>query len=234
MARKKAVLKELSEPLDDVLTSDYYPPISPIGDGTMPWSAAVHWIATVGLETDLLLIGAESHYRNAAVEIQNKIISGKISVHGENPDGDREAIPGIEFEDLTFTFDFVEGVADVAGRNRRIEIGVSEDGDCLFKPNSRLPMWTKLAVSREAVRREWPFSLVTEEAAYTVIPDRPFRGPKIEPARLALLQEFSEGRVPKHLTIAQITKRLNQRRKTSGDLGGFDRTTVLRALGLRK
>jgi hypothetical protein len=37
-------------------------------------------------------------------------------------------------------------------------------------------MWTKLAVSREAVRREWPFSLVTEEAAYTVIPDRPFRG----------------------------------------------------------
>jgi hypothetical protein len=232
--KHSSTLKEIEAISDDVLTLDHYPPVSPVGDGIMPLSAPIHWIATDGLRTELLLTAAESRYRAAAVEIGNKIVSGKFFLHGENSNRDREVIPAIEFEELIFTFDFVEGVEDVARHDRRVEIGVGEDGDCLFVPNSHRPKWTKLVVSKEAVFREWPLSLITEEAAYTVIPDRPFRGPKIELARLALLQEFSEGRVPKHLTSARITKRLNQRRKTSGDLGGFDRTTVLRALGLRK
>jgi hypothetical protein len=225
---------EYSEPLDDLLTSTYYLRRSPVGDGSMPVSAAIHWIATGGLKTEFLLINAEPGYRLAAEEFQNKVVSGKIVVHGENLDGDREAIPAIEFEDLRFTFDFVEEVADVAGHDRRIEVGVSEDGDWLFKPNSHLPIWTKLVVQREPVRREWPFHLVTEESAYTAIPDEPFPGAKAEAARKALFQEFPDGRVPNQLSIAQVVGRLNHRQKQSGDPGGFERTTVMRALGLKK
>jgi hypothetical protein len=234
MVKKRATLQLVSEPLDALLTSAHYPRLSPVGDGTMAFSASIHWIATEGLKKDFLLISAESRYRAAAEEIQNKIVSGKIVVHGENSDGDREAIPAIEFEDLTFTFDFVEGVADVAGGGRRIEVGVSEDGDCLLKPNSHLPIWTKLVVQRELVRREWPFHLVTEESAYTAIPDVPFRGAKAEAARKALLQEFPDGRVPNQLSTAQVVDRLNHQQKKSGDRGGFERSTVLRALGRKK
>jgi hypothetical protein len=67
-----------------------------------------------------------------------------------------------------------------------------------------------------------------------MIPESPLRGQKIEAARLALLQEFPDRRAPKHLTAAQLVNRLNRREKRAGDLGGFERTTVLRALGRRK
>jgi hypothetical protein len=235
MARKKeAALKEFSESLDEVTTSAHYPQLSPVGDGTMPLSAVIHWVATEGLKREFLLISAEPGYRSAAKEIQDKIVSGKIVVHGENLDGDREAIPAIEFEDLKFTFDFVEGLEDFAGHYRRIEIGVSEDGDCLFKPNSHLSIWTKLVIQREPVLREWPFHLVTEESAYTSIPDVPCRGAQAEAARKALLQEFPDGRVPNQLSIARVVDRLNNRQKKTGDRGGFERTTVLRALGRKK
>jgi hypothetical protein len=234
MTKKRATLKFISEPLDELLTSAYYPRLSPVGDGIMPLSATIHWIITEGLKIEFLLINAEPRYRSAAEEMQNKIISGKIVVHGENLDGDREAIPAIEFEDLIFTFDFVEDLADVAGHDRRIEVGVSEDGDCLFRPNSHLPIWTKLVVQRELVRREWPFHLVTEESAYTAIRAEPFRGAEVEAARKALLQEFPEGRVPNQLSMTQIVGRLNHQQKKSGGRGGFERSTVLRALGRKK
>jgi hypothetical protein len=160
MVRKKPTLKETEEKLDDVSTLDYYAPISPVGDGTMPLSAAVHWIASEGFKIGLLLTGAEPRYRAAAIELRNKIISEKVRTHGENLDGDFELIPAIEFEELKFTFDFAEGVQDIAARESRIEVVPSENAlplDCFFKARSHRPIWTKLVVRREDVRREWPF-----------------------------------------------------------------------------
>jgi len=165
MARKKAVLKEFSEPLDDVLTSAHYPWIPPIGDGTMTMSAAIHWIATEGLQVDLAINIAGPRYVAAAIALRDKIILNKVKSYGENSDRDFEEIPGIAFLERKFTFDFEAGVEDIAGRENRIEVSLSEDGDCLFRANSFRAVWTHLMVRREDIRREWEFAQVASIGA---------------------------------------------------------------------
>jgi hypothetical protein len=160
MARKKPILTEIEEKLDGVSTFDYYAPIAPVGDGTMPFSAAVHWIASKGFKIGLLLTDAEPSYRAAAIDLCNKILSGKVRTHGENLDGDFESIPAVEFVELKFTFDFAEGIEDIVGRERRVEVNASNNGlplDCFFKARSHRPVWTKLVVSRDDVRDVWSF-----------------------------------------------------------------------------
>jgi hypothetical protein len=227
-----SIEKEFS-PLDEILTSTHYPPISPIGDGNMPLSAAINWIATKGLQVTFPLDNAGPEYHAAATVIQDQLISEKAIVYGENSDRDFEVIPGVKFQGKKFIFDFEAGVEDIAGRDNRIEVGVSEDGDCLFRAYSFRAIWTNMVVRKEDVRREWPFHLVTDESAYADVPDVPLQGRKAEAARQALLQEFPDRRVPNQLTIAQLVNRINQRKNKIGDRGGFERTTVLRALGRR-
>jgi hypothetical protein len=147
---------EYSEPLDDLSTSDYYEPISAGGDGTMPFWAAVHWIATQGLQISLLIAEASSLYRAAAIALRDKIISNKVKVYGENSDRDFEEMPGIAFVGREFCFDFEEGLEVLASRENRIEISSGKDGDCLFRAYSFRAIWTKIVVCREDVRREWP------------------------------------------------------------------------------
>lgn len=228
---------EFAPSLDHLSTLDLYPPILPVGDGSMPFSAAVHWIASEGLKSGLPLSSAGQKYRDAAIALRDKIISEKVRTSGENLDGDPEALAAVEFEELKFTFDFEAGVVDIAKRVNRIEVVASENGlpqDCYFRARSHRPIWTKLVVRREDVLREWPFDSVPEESAYDMIPESPLRGRKAEAARQALWQVFRDGRVPKYLTDTQLVDRLNQRKIKGGDLGGFERTTVLRALGRRK
>jgi hypothetical protein len=230
-------LQEIEAISDDVSTLDHYPPISPVGDGSMPFSAAVHWIASEGLQFGLPLSSAGQKYHDAAISLRDKITSEKVRTSGENLDGDPEAIAAVEFEQLQITFDFYEGVEHIAGRVNRIEIVPSENGlsqDCYFKARSHRPFWTKVVVRKEDIFREWQFDSVPEESAYDMIPELPLRGRKAEAARQALLQSFPGRRVPKHLTTAQLVNQLNRREKRDGDLGGFERTTVLRALGRRR
>jgi hypothetical protein len=157
MAKKKAILKEFSEPLDELLTSAHYPPLSPVGDGTLAFSAAVHWIATEGLQLRIPISSAGPTYLAAAVALRDKAISGKAATFGENLDGEFEQISAIEYVDKKFTFDFEAGVEDTARRDNRIEVSLSDDGDCLFRANSFRAIWTKMAVRKEDILREWPF-----------------------------------------------------------------------------
>jgi hypothetical protein len=43
---------EFAPSLDHLSTLDHYPPISPVGDGSIPWSATVHWIASPMMSAD--------------------------------------------------------------------------------------------------------------------------------------------------------------------------------------
>jgi len=157
--------------LDDVSTLDHYPPISPVGDGSIPWSATVHWIASKGLQVGMRLSSAGPTYRAAAIALRDKVISGKALTHGENHDGEFEEIPAHEFEELEFSF--AESVEDIAGRVNRIDVVPSENGlslDCFFRARSHRPFWTKLRVRKEDVLREWPFDQVSPDRV------RPQRG----------------------------------------------------------
>jgi hypothetical protein len=159
--KHSSTLKEIEAISDDVLTLDHYPPVSPIGDGLMPVFAVIHWNATKGLQLRLPISSAGPTYRATAIALRDKIISGKVITCGENLDGEFEQISAIEYVDKKFTFDFEAGVEDIAGRDNRIEVGVSDDGDCLFRANSFRAIWTKIAVRKEDVRHEWPFDKTT-------------------------------------------------------------------------
>jgi hypothetical protein len=148
-------LQEIEAISDDVSTLDHYPPISPVGNGSMPFSAAVHWIASEGRRFGLPLSCAGQKYRAAAIALRDKIISGKVSIHGENQDGEFEEIPAHEFEELEFTF--TENMEDIAGRINHIDIIPSENGmslDCFFRARSHRPFWTKLRVAKVDLLRE--------------------------------------------------------------------------------
>jgi hypothetical protein len=157
MTKKRATLTFISEPLDELLTSAHYPRLSPVGDGTMPLSTAIHWIATEGLKREFKLITAGPTYLAAGVALRDKIISENALTYGENQDGEYEQIPAIDYINKDLTFDFEAGVEDIARRDNRIEIGLSDDGDCLFRANSFRAIFTKIVVRKEDILREWPF-----------------------------------------------------------------------------
>jgi hypothetical protein len=150
-------LQEIEAISDDVSTLDHYPPISPVGDGSMPFFGAVHWIATEGLQLRIPISSAGPTYLAAAVALRDKHISGKAITYGENQDGEFEQISAVEYVDKKFIFDFEAGVEDLARRDNRIEIGLSDDGDCLFRANSFRAIFTKIVVRKEDILREWPF-----------------------------------------------------------------------------
>jgi hypothetical protein len=182
-------LQEIEAISADVSTLDHYPPISPVGDGSTPFSAAVHWIASKGLQVGMLLSSAGPTYRAAAIALRDKVISGKALTHGENQDGEFEEIPAHEFEELEFTF--AESVEDIAGRVNRIDVVPSENGlslDCFFRARSHRPFWTKLRVRKEDILREWPFDQVSPDSV------RPQRGKK--PLIKQYLRDNFPNRVP--------------------------------------
>jgi hypothetical protein len=140
----------------------YYPSISPVGDGQMPISAAVHWIASEGLKIDYDLlshIGVTKYY-DAAKALFDKIASNKASVVGENEDEKNDFIPCAEFVELKAYFDFGDSDLEaVAGNDKRLELNVSENKKSrdIFRKSNNRGKWTKIYVFCEEILSAFPF-----------------------------------------------------------------------------
>jgi hypothetical protein len=222
----------------------YYPSISPIGDGQMPLSAAVHWIASKGFKNDHDLTSQEGQlaYSAAAIDLFAKISSdNKVHAVGENSDEDPEQLPAVQFSELASYFDFTDDF-EAAGNDRRMEINVSEEGysrDVLRKAGKR-GQWTAVRVSCEDVRRVWPYQGLprcddnSPEEFCDAVPSEIQKGPKAEITRQALRSKFRDGLVPKHLSTTKICERIKPEMLKLGDNGGADRSTVERLLKRRK
>jgi hypothetical protein len=116
-----------------------------------------------------------------------------------------------------------------------MEINVSEEGqsrDVLRKAGKR-GHWTAVRVSCEDVSREWPVTADGSDELFDLILTH-IRGPKAERTRQALLCEFRNGRVPRHLSIPQICERISSKMKAMGERGGADHSTIGRLIGRKK
>jgi hypothetical protein len=234
---KKPVLREVELAAEPLPASQHFPPIKPAADGQMPLSAAVHWIASKGFKNDHDLTSQEGQlaYSAAAIDLLAKISDDKVHAFGENSDEDPEQLPAAQFSQLASYFDFTDDF-EAAGNDRRMEINVSEEGqsrDVLRKAGKR-GHWTAVRVSCEDVSREWPVTADGSDELFDLILTHKHRGPKAERTRRALLCEFRNGRVPRHLSIPQICERISSKMKAMGERGGADHSTIGRLIGRKK
>jgi hypothetical protein len=160
--REPAQYLSLEDP-ESCLAFDWFPDIRPDGDGVMPISAAIHWIASEGrkINHDLLSAEGKAHYSSTASALFGKVVSGTVRVIGENENEENDFMPVAEFGALKAYFDFSnDDIFEAsAGNDKRLEVNVSGENDesrDVFRKPTKRGEWTKLYVLREEIRREWP------------------------------------------------------------------------------
>jgi hypothetical protein len=142
-----------------------YLPIKPEGDGCMPLSAALHWIASKGFaNAPDACTDAGDQYQAAAKEFSSKVISGKVRVIGADHNQRPETLSPLEFATMRWCFLFNETdlFSEIVANEARIVImpcGENEQSEDQFWVSGNQPRFTMLQVFREDVRREWPFTL---------------------------------------------------------------------------
>lgn len=166
------------------------PPLSPIGEGSMPLYCCAHWIAANGgtVDFDLYDSNLPETFSAAFEELCTNIGSEEVSGVTGLRDGKRERIDCVKFQlikfqhpfsntDLSFGDEpelFLLSCLDVDGPN---------DSLVMWRPGRRFDdtsnsEWSKLAAPKSEIRKRWPFTVRTErsestEWAGTGAPGRP-------------------------------------------------------------
>jgi hypothetical protein len=141
-------------------------PITPTGDGSMPISAALYWIASKGLTIDLGGLDGRDRYRKAAEDFSKKANSKKFEVVGLDRDGKIAILPSHIFVAALkwlFTNDDDRDIwASVWASDARIEVVLCDDdqhsNDEFWDGGDSFARVTTLTVLKESVRREWSFN----------------------------------------------------------------------------
>jgi hypothetical protein len=173
--KRSAVRKGVSAPLpssqgpiSSLKIESRFLPIAPGGDGYMPLSAALHWIASKGLTcAPDTCLDANAQYQAAAKEFKAKASSGKVRVVGADHNRTVETFPSDQFATTQWCFVFNEAdlFSEILANEARIVImpcGENEQSEDQFWVGGNQPRLAMLQVSRKDVRREWPFKRYCE------------------------------------------------------------------------
>jgi hypothetical protein len=140
-----------------------FPPIAPEGDGCMPISAVLHWIACKGCidvpDTPDIRANAGAQYQAAGMLFSEKASSQRLRVVGINRNQESEPIDCSQFVHVRWSFIFndIDLFSNCFAGDARIVI-LGDDQYWIGRETE--PRWTNLQVFKEDIRREWPFGEV--------------------------------------------------------------------------
>jgi hypothetical protein len=175
LGRKRSVVRKTSaglppsnRPISKLKIESRFLRIAPDGDGYMPLSAALHWIASKWLTcAPDTCLNAKEQYQAAAAEFKTPGSSGKVRVIGADHNRTVEPFPPDQFATVRWCFVFNESdlFSEIIAHEARIVImpcGEDEQSEDQFWVGGNQPHLTMLQASKEDVRREWPFQRYCE------------------------------------------------------------------------
>jgi hypothetical protein len=149
-------------------------PIVPDGDGSMPVSAALHWIASEGFKIDLDdCPDARDRYQAVAGHFSATANSKKLDVVGLDRDRKTAILPSYVFAVVKWPFvNDDEGLFGAAmASEARIEVAPWDDdqrsNDEFWEGGESFPRVTTLTVLKESIRRNWPFAIPADNTSIT-------------------------------------------------------------------
>jgi hypothetical protein len=146
-------------------------PIVPEGDGSMPVSAALHWIASEGFKIDLDdCPDAHDRYQAAAGRFSATANSKKFDIVGLDRDRKAAILPSYVF--AVVKWPFVNDDEGLFGAGEaRIELVPWDDdqrsNDEFWEGGESSPRVTTLTVLKESIRRNWPFAILADNTSIT-------------------------------------------------------------------
>jgi hypothetical protein len=161
-------------------------PIKPDGDGCMPLSAALHWIASNGLASAPdACVDASDQYQAVAKEFSAKVISGRVRIIGADNNQMAETLPPLELATVQWSFFFNDDdyFSDATTDVSRIVImpcGDDQRSEDQYWAAGDQPRLTMLQVFKEDIRREWPFKCSQSDLTRKIPPTQE-QTPRPEP-----------------------------------------------------